>query len=143
MVLEKNSRDFPERMKHINAVGEAVCEYLREHPAVDRVYYPKFETPDNYHRLLKGGGGYGGLFSILMKDAGAAAPPLYDRLRVSKGPSLGTNYALACPYTLLAHYEELDWAEALGVSRYLVRVSVGLEEPEDLIGRFAEALHVC
>lgn len=140
VVLEKNSRDFPERVKQINETAEMVCEHLREHPAVDRVYYPKFETTEHFDQLRKAGGGYSGLFSILMKDPRATATPLYDRLRVSKGPSLGTNYTLSCPYTILAHYEELDWAEGLGISRYLVRVSVGLESPEDLIARFEEAL---
>jgi cystathionine gamma-synthase len=51
----------------------------------------------------------------------------FDALNVFKGPSLGTNFTLACPYTLLAHYTELDWAEGFGVDRRLVRVSVGLE----------------
>lgn len=33
----------------------------------------------------------------------------YD-LQVAKGPGFGTNFTLACPYTLLAHYTELEWA---------------------------------
>ena len=45
---------------------------------------------------------------------------------------LGTTFTLACPFTLLAHYGELDWAESCGVSRYLIRISVGLEEVADL-----------
>ena len=69
-----------------------------------------------------------------------SATAFFDRLRISKGPSLGTNYSLACPYTLLAHYTELDWAARCGVSRDLVRLSIGLEEPADLIARLAEAL---
>lgn len=79
------------------------------------------------------------LVSFTLRDR-SAAPKVFDRLRVSKGPSLGTNYTLACPYTLLAHYTELDWAERCGVRRDLIRISVGLEDPADLITRFAEAL---
>jgi len=140
VVLEANSRDFPARMEHVNTTAERLCDYLREHSAVDRVYYPKYEIPAEYDRVKKPGGGYGGLFSILLKDAAKTAAPFYDRLRVSKGPSLGNNFTMACPFTLLAHYDELDWAESIGVSRYLVRVSVGLEEADDLIARFGEAL---
>ena len=44
------------------------------------------------------------------------------------------------PFTLLAHYNELDWAESCGVSRYLIQISVGLEEPEDLWQRLNRAL---
>jgi cystathionine gamma-synthase len=49
-----------------------------------------------------------------------------------KGPSLGTVFTLADPFTLLAHFGELDWAESCGVSRHLIRLSTGLEDPEDL-----------
>lgn len=54
----------------------------------------------------------------------------FDHLNVRKGPSLGTCYTLACPYTVLAHYDELAWAAACGVSASLIRVSVGLEDAE-------------
>ena len=53
---------------------------------------------------------------------------------------LGTVFSLACPFTLLAHYTELEWAEACGVSRYLIRLSVGLEDPEELWKRLQAAL---
>ena len=49
-------------------------------------------------------------------------------------------YSLACLYTILAHYGELDFAKSCGMSRYLIRVSVGLEDADDLIERFQEAL---
>jgi cystathionine gamma-synthase len=139
VVLEVNSRDFPERMKKINQTAEAVCDFLRGQPAIEHLYYPKFMTPENFGRLQKAGGGYGGVLSIVMKDA-QAAPAVYDQLRVSKGPSLGTNFALACPFILLAHYKELDWVRGLGIAPHLIRLSVGLEEPDDLIDRLRGAL---
>ena len=46
------------------------------------------------------GGGYGGLFSVSLAS-GLSPTAFYDALDVYKGPSLGTNYTLACPYTLL------------------------------------------
>ena len=65
---------------------------------------------------------------------------MYDALRVSKGPSLGTNFTLVCPYPLLAHYKELEWASGCGVPSHLLRVSVGLEAIEELWQRFEQAL---
>jgi cystathionine gamma-synthase len=65
---------------------------------------------------------------------------VFNALRVSKGPSLGTHFTLACPYTQLAHYDELDWAADCGVPAHLLRVSVGLEDPNELWQRFAIAL---
>jgi cystathionine gamma-synthase len=76
----------------------------------------------------------------VLRGGEGEARRFYDALRVSKGPSLGTNFTLACPYTLLAHYEELDWAESCGVSRNLIRIAVGMEPIEDLLGRFEAAL---
>lgn len=140
LVLEQCSRDFPERMARINTTASRLCAHLRSHPAIEAVYYPEFVGKANYDTVRRPSGGYSGLFSVLLKDADRTAQPFYDRLRVSKGPTLGTNFTLACPYVLLAHYDELDWAESLGVSRYLVRVSVGLEDSDDLVSRFDEAL---
>ncbi|HEY1052206.1 MAG TPA: PLP-dependent transferase, partial [Prosthecobacter sp.] len=85
-------------------------------------------------------GGYGCLFSFTLKNPEQTSAPFYDALRVCKGPSLGTNFTLACPYTLLAHYDELEWVESCGVSRWLIRVSAGLEDTQELIARFDEAL---
>lgn len=50
-----------------------------------------------------GGRGYGGLFSIVFAD-GVSAASFYDALDVQKGPSLGTNFTLCCPYTLLVRF---------------------------------------
>jgi len=83
-------------------------------------------------------GGYGGLISITLKNP-KKAPAFYDALQVSKGPSLGTEFTLACPYTLLAHYDELDWAESHDVTPNLLRFSIGREPLEELIARFEDA----
>ena len=140
VVLELNSRGFDERAAKVNVGTDAVAQFLRSHPAVERVWYPRYENTGNYEALRKPGGGYGGLFSMLLKRAPETSARFFDALRISKGPSLGTEFSLACPYTLLAHYTELEWAESLGISRYLIRVSIGTEDPADLIARFDEAL---
>ena len=140
LVLERNARDFEARVRQVNATAEELCDWLAERPEVDAVYYPKTTMRAAYDRVKREGGGYGGLFSVVLHNAAETAPRFYDALRVSKGPSLGNNFTIACPYTLLAHFEELDWAESHGVSQYLVRVSIGLETPEDLKARFADAL---
>jgi cystathionine gamma-synthase len=140
--LELNSRGFEARVAQVNRSAEAVAEGLRRRPQVESVYYPKFQTRDRYDAFKRPGGGYGGLLSIVLRDAPRTTPAFFDALRVCKGPNLGSEYTLACPYTLLAHYGELDWAESCGVSRHLVRVSIGLESPDDLLARFDEALAV-
>lgn len=138
-VLDENSKDFVERMEPVNAAGEAIADFLKGHDAVDEVWYPKYSTPECYDAVRTVGGGYGGLISFTVKNAKRAAK-VFDRLEISKGPSLGTEFSLACPYTLLAHYDELDWAANLGVPRHLIRLSVGVEGSADLISKLEVAL---
>ncbi|KAJ3088350.1 hypothetical protein HK102_008967 [Quaeritorhiza haematococci] len=140
--LERNSRSFRQRIQRINHTAEILCDYLVKHPKVERVYYPKYITPEIYNAHRRPStpiSGYGGLFSLILPTEEGAAR-FYDALKVSKGPSLGTNFTLVCPYTILAHYGELEWAEGFGVPRRLVRVSVGLEDTDWLLGVFEEAL---
>jgi cystathionine gamma-synthase len=106
---------------------------------VKNVYYPKWVTTDTYNDLKTPDGGYGGLFSVTFTSP-LAAQAFFDGLGCEKGPSLGTNFTLACPFVILAHYTELEWVKQFGVDPYLVRVSVGLERPEVLVGWIEGAL---
>ncbi|KIL63188.1 hypothetical protein M378DRAFT_80090 [Amanita muscaria Koide BX008] len=164
--LERNSRDFKRRIRRINVNTEAVCDFLRTHSiaaghtgVIKEVFYPKYITPENYEWCRKKGksasptsslatngknededeGGYGGLFSLTFTSKGASEA-FFDALECFKGPSLGTNFTLACPYTILAHFGELDWAAGYGVEEGLVRVSIGMEDKEDMIRKFEVAL---
>jgi cystathionine gamma-synthase len=107
---------------------------------VKKVFYPKLNpSRANYDAFRTVEGGYGGLLSIVFHDD-AHAITFYDAIETAKGPSLGTNFTLTSPYTILAHYTEMDWAEKYGVERGLVRISVGLEEKERLVEIFDLAL---
>ena len=139
VVLERSSRDFTERAAAMSRNALGLYEYLSSHPKVARVWHSVNEGGKGYALLQREGGGHSGMFSLLLKDVAQSAA-FYDALAFCKGPSLGTNFTLACPYTLLAHYDELDWAESCGVSRHLIRVSTGLEPLGDLVSRFERAL---
>jgi cystathionine gamma-synthase len=139
VTLEQNSRDFEARVRQMNAAAEAVADCLHLAPEVETVYYPKYQTPELYNATRRSDGGYGSLMSVVLRDREMAIP-FFDALRVSKGPNLGTNFTLACPFTILAHYDELDFVESCGVSRHLIRISVGLESSDDLVDRFQQAL---
>ena len=144
--MERNSRDFVKRVRVINRNAEAVCNLLHsqitaENPIVKRVYYPKYEARSNYDicrispPLGPDGqeeGNFGGLFSVTFTSK-VAAEAFFDALPCAKGPSLGTNFTLACPYTILAHFTELEWAARYGVEEGLVRISVGLEDQQELL----------
>jgi cystathionine gamma-synthase len=138
MALEQGSRDVQARVPQLNRHAQALAARLSNHPAVARVYYP--DQCANFRGLLRPGAGHGCLLSFELKGGSEQAQAVYDRLSVCKGPSLGTPFTLVCPYVLLAHYDELAWAKACGVPSHLLRVSVGLEQPEELWQRFERAL---
>jgi cystathionine gamma-synthase len=159
--MERNSRDFRRRIPVIDENTEAICDFLRSRSLADGapssvikdVFYPKWMMRNNYdHCRIKGtlsyaarhdasgrDGGFGGLFSLTFTTA-AASRAFFDTLSCLKGPSLGTNFTLACPYTILAHYTELEWAAGYGVEESLIRVSVGMEEKGALLRCFETAL---
>ena len=153
--MERNSRDFKQRIRIIDSNAEAICDFLRQRsvagggasssPAIKEVFYPKYITPENYNHCRikdqngKVVGGYGGLFSLTFTCL-ETSTAFFDALPCYKGPSLGTNFTLACPYTILAHFTELGWAAEFGVEEGLVRISVGTEDTDVLIRDFGVAL---
>jgi cystathionine gamma-synthase len=102
--------------------------------AIKEVFYPEWVTPENYNQCRRPGkvDNFGPLFSITFVSP-AASEAFYNALPCAKGPSLGTNFTLACPYTILAHYHELDWAASYGVEEGIVRISVGMEDERVLL----------
>ena len=138
MALEQGSRDVQERVPQLNRHAQALAARLSNHPAVAHVYYP--DRCANFRSLLRPNAGHGCLLSFELKGGSEQAQAVYDGLSVCKGPSLGTPFTLVCPYVLLAHYDELAWAKDCGVPSHLLRVSVGLEQPEELWQRFERAL---
>ncbi len=139
VVLELNSRDYVNRVKVMSRNSIALHEFLAEHPAVERVHHSITDRSGLYDHLRKQDGGHGCLLSFVLKDT-SKTPAVYDAMEFCKGPSLGTIFTLVCPYTLLAHYDELDWAESCGVDRTLIRVSCGLEPAEVIVDRMRRAL---
>lgn len=155
-----NSYDFLERSSRINRTAEALADWLKGREEVSQIYYPKYtqdtfvngngndsDTATGYESLLnhplqdrhQHTPGYGGVMSIILHPH-ICQRTFYDQLDLSKGPSLGTNFTLVCPYTLLAHYHELDFAMSYQVQPNLIRIAVGLEDLEVLEDRFETAL---
>ncbi|TFK38027.1 pyridoxal phosphate-dependent transferase [Crucibulum laeve] len=153
--MERNSRDFKRRVRIIDTNAEAVCDFLRTYSiaggstasstAIKEVFYPKYVSRDHYElcRIKDSdedrAGGFGGLFSLTFTSK-ACSEAFFDTLPCYKGPSLGTNFTLACPFTILAHYWELEWAAQYGVEEGLVRISVGMEDTQQLLRSFEMAL---
>jgi cystathionine gamma-synthase len=138
--MERNSRDFLNRVDRISTNAEAICATLRKHRSVKDIFYPKYNpSKHHYDEYRLANRGYGGLLSIVFHSR-QQAEVFYDSMEIAKGPSLGTNFTLCSPYVLLAHYQELPWAAQFGVPADLVRISVGLEDTDVLRSTFDRAL---
>ncbi|ORX33640.1 putative cystathionine gamma-synthase [Kockovaella imperatae] len=142
--MERNSRNYRERIRRVNDNAYDVTEYLHsrsldsgpgDNKVIKKVWYPRYSSPETYEKARRlptlGKGGYGGLFSLTFTSL-EASQAFFDALQCAKGPSLGTSFTLASPYTILAHYLELDWAAQFGVEAGLVRISVGQEDGQVL-----------
>ena len=139
------SSDLEARAARSNENAMRLIAALSDHPAVDRIYHPSIERralyePWRREGLADGEGqGYGALFSLLLTNH-KNAHVFYDRLDTAKGPGFGSNFSLVCPYTMIAHFNELQWASRYGVDKSLMRVWTGQEDAEHLIGTFEAAL---
>ena len=139
--LAECSRDFPERMQRINRTAEQLADFCHHHPRIAEVYYPKYRHADHYDAYRRS------RRRIRRPALAAAAEPGVElprgstmHCRSARVPIWERISHCACPFTLLAHFDELDFVESCGVNRHLVRVSVGLEDADDLIRRFDTAL---
>ena len=137
--LEKCSRDIEFRVINQNSNCLKLKKKLENHHAVKTVFHP--ENCPNFNSILKRDGGYGCLLSFELKGNIEKTKKFYNALELSKGPSLGTQFSLICPYVLLAHYNELEWANSCGVPSNLIRVSVGLEDHNHIWNVFLKAFN--
>jgi cystathionine gamma-synthase len=142
-VLFEHLAGFQSRMEKINNNALLVARYLSSHQAVDCVNYPFLDGHPDRHlaaKYLKGGSG---VVSFSLRGSSfERASAFYDRCRIpGKGPSLGAEETLLCPITLLTYYKMDDAAlEAMGLDRYLMRISVGTEDPYLIISQLEDGL---
>ena len=132
------------RMSRAGDNARVVCEFLRKHSKVERVGYLGFLEPgsrqhDIYSRHCLGAGS---TFSVIVRGGEAEAFRLLDHLRLVKlAVSLGGTESLASHPAAMTHLSVAQTRKAeLGITDNLVRVSIGVEHPDDLIADFAQAL---
>jgi len=130
------------RLKQHCANAQEVATYLSTHPLVDKIFYPGLTTHHNHHIAKKQAKGFGGIVSFTLKeDTEAAAIAFvtstkYFLLAESLG---GIKSLISHPANMTHKSIPADIRRANGVSDSLIRLSVGLEEVEDLIADLEEA----
>jgi cystathionine beta-lyase/cystathionine gamma-synthase len=136
-LLARGLRTFPLRMARHNAAGQAVAEALAAHPRVAAVHYPGLPAHPQHDLARRQMLGFGGVLSFTVGSAEAA-------VRVLEATRLARNaVSLGGMETLITHPASLIFSHggtADTVDAALLRVSVGLEEPEDVIADLTQAL---
>ena len=129
------------RIERTCANAQALAEFLSAHPKVRVVCYPGLASHPQ-HALAKSlFCGFGGLLAFEL-DAGIDCFDFLNRLRVVVSSSnLGDNRTLAIPVAHTIFWEMgPEQRAAMGIADSLIRISVGIEDRDDLIGDFAQAL---
>ncbi len=131
------------RMTRAGENAEKVCAFLRDHPKVDGLGYLGFiesnSQKDIYDRHCSGAGS---TFSVFIKGGEAEAFRFLDTMKIAKlAVSLGGTETLASLPAAMTHLSVPDERKAaLGITDNLVRISIGVEDPDDLIADFEQAL---
>ena len=121
-----------------------MAEYLEQNPNIDRVYYPGLQSHPQHKLAKKQMIGFGAMLSFELKE-GIDAMEFQRNLKLIK-PSMslaGLESTTVSPtqttHALLSEEERLE----RGIKDGLIRFSVGIEEPEDLIEDIEQAISVC
>jgi cystathionine beta-lyase/cystathionine gamma-synthase len=141
-LLERGLKTLDVRVRRQNENALALARWCEAHPAFARVHYPGLASHPDHELATATLDGYGGIVAFELTGGGAAADRLLRRLRViTHATSLGGVDTLACEprYTSHAHLTP-DARAAIGIPDGFVRISVGIENVEDLIGDLAHAL---
>jgi len=131
------------RMKAHCENGRKVAEYLKNHPKVEKIYWPGFEDHPGHDVAKKQMKDFGGMVSIVLKGADLA-----ETFRIASGFKVftlaeslgGVESLINHPATMTHGSIPKETREKVGVVDNLLRLSVGIEDAEDLIADLEQAL---
>jgi cystathionine gamma-synthase len=141
-LLERGLKTLGLRVARHNANGLRVARFLESHPAVERVYYPGLESHPDHALASRLMSGFGGVVTFLVRGGFDETAGFVDRLRIPRlAPSLGGVESLVDHVALMSFWElPREERERLGIRDNLVRLALGIEDPDDLIADLDQAL---
>jgi cystathionine beta-lyase/cystathionine gamma-synthase len=129
------------RMEQHNKNGQAIAEHLEAHPKIKKVYYPGLKSHPQHELAKKQMSGFGAMLSFELGSRGAAERMLREVKLCSLGESLGgVETLISHPATMTHASVPPAEREKIGITDGLVRISVGIEDVEDLIAELDRAL---
>ena len=131
------------RMQRHCENGEAIARYLAAHPKIEKVYWPGFEEHPNHEIAKRQMRGFGGMISFVTKgNSYEEAIKIVERLQVfTLAESLGGVESLAGHPASMTHASiPKEEREKSGVVDALIRLSVGIEDSDDLVADLEQAI---
>ena len=142
-LLERGLKTLAVRVRQQNANAMALAEWCASRPEFARVHYPGLPDHPDHEVARATMDGFGGMLAFELRDGVAAADRFVRRLALVKyATSLGGVDSLVSEprYSSHAHMTS-DERAAIGIPDGFLRISVGLEDVEDLVAEFERALH--
>ncbi len=131
------------RMDRHCSNGEKIAHFLTQHPSVEDVYWPGLPSHPNYLLAKKQMNGFGGMISFSLKNNNlAAAQKIVEKVKIfALAESLGgVESLIGHPATMTHASIPKEEREKTGIVDSLIRLSVGIEDVEDLINDLKQAL---
>lgn len=141
-LIERGMKTLVVRMARHNATGLEVARFLESHPKVRRVCYPGLPSHPDYLLAAKALRGFGGMVGVELAGGPRAAERCLKALRiVTHAPSLGGVESLVSEPRYTSHASMTpEQRAAAGIPDGFLRLSLGLEDAEDLIADLARGL---
>jgi len=141
-ITTRGLRTLSVRMKQHEENASAVVGYLNKHPAVEQVFYPGLETHATHRIAAQQQTGFGAMFSFTLNQDEICQKTFVKHLQLfTLAESLGGVESLIChPATMTHAALSPDALENAGIGRNLFRLSVGIEDAQDLINDLNTAL---
>lgn len=142
-LLERGMKTLGVRVRQQNSTALAIARALHAHPAVARVNYPGLPGSISHTRASEWfGGRYGAMLSFELHTGVQGAESMLSRLEIGTiaGSLGGAETLLVRPATASHRAVPAQERAAMGISDGLIRLSAGLEDPEDLIADLRQAL---
>jgi cystathionine beta-lyase/cystathionine gamma-synthase len=137
----RGTKTLPIRMERHNVNAQAVAEYLDRHPKVGRVHYPGLPTHPQHALAARQMRGFGGIVSFELGSLERARVFLNHVRLAALAESLGgVETLISHPATMTHASVPAERRQAIGLTDDMVRISVGLEDIEDLLEDLGQAL---
>ncbi|MEN3331435.1 MAG: hypothetical protein V7641_800 [Blastocatellia bacterium] len=140
-LIMRGTKTLAVRMRQHDENGRQVAQFLAEHPAARKVYYPGLKSHPQHELARRQMSGFGGMISFETGSLANASRVLESVRLCTLGESLGgVETLISHPATMThASVPEIE-RNRLGITDGLVRISVGIEDVEDIISDLDQAL---